>query len=73
MNTTSQEQQILKYLRSGHSLTPLEALDKFGAMRAGARVYTLREQGWPIKTAMIRVPSGKRVACYWMGRRGRPQ
>ena len=44
----SQEKQILNYLRAGNSLTPLEALHKFGCFRLGARIWDLRHSGYNI-------------------------
>lgn len=64
MNHQSQCERILKYLRNGHTLTKLEALRKFDSMHAGARILNLREDGWRIKTTMIKTPTGKRVARY---------
>jgi len=47
MNTTN---KILEYLKKGNSITPLEALEKFGTIRLGARIYELRQRGYNIKT-----------------------
>lgn len=44
----SQENAILEYLKQGNSLTPLDALEKFGTMRVGARVYDLKRKGYNI-------------------------
>lgn len=51
MNQTA---RILNHLKRGHTLTPLEALRKFGTLRLGARVLELRQAGYPIKTKMVR-------------------
>lgn len=40
----SQNAQILKHLESGKSITALEALELFGCMRLGARIYDLRKK-----------------------------
>lgn len=63
--TKSQESEILKYLQSGQSLTPLEALERFGSFRLGARVFSLKKQGHPIIAEMIEF-RGKRFAKYSM-------
>ena len=65
MNCASQEQRILAYLRSGHSLTPIQALRKFGCFRLGARIYDLRRHGCRIKRQMVQ-RQGKRFARYQM-------
>ena len=41
--------KILSYLQGGGSLTPKEALDLFGCMRLGARVYDLKKRGFAIE------------------------
>jgi hypothetical protein len=60
----TQEQEILAYLETGASLTPLEALTKFGCFRLGARIFDLKAAGWEIVTTMVGTSTGKRVASY---------
>lgn len=55
----TQADSILAYLKRGHSITPLEALERFGCMRLGARVWELKRRGIEIVSEMIRV-NGKR-------------
>ena len=67
METESQCKRIRKYLESGYTLTPLEALHWYSCFRLGARIYALKKQGVRIKTDMIEVMSEgktKRVARY---------
>lgn len=59
----SQENRILDYLKSGRSLTPLEALDLFGCLRLSARIKKLREMGYSIVTH-TEERNGKRFARY---------
>lgn len=54
MRTKSQEDKIYKLLMSGKSITPMDALRRFGVMRLGARIYDLREQGVKINTAIVK-------------------
>lgn len=63
----SQNEQILDALRRG-PLTPLEALTRLGVFRLAARVCDLRQQGHAIAVERLKLPSGKRVARYSMGR-----
>jgi hypothetical protein len=57
--------QILDYLKAGNSITPLDALRKFGCMRLGARIYDLKQAGHVIDTLIINdKDTGKRYACY---------
>lgn len=41
----SQNKEILDHLKSGKTITPTEALDKFGCFRLGARIKNLRKKG----------------------------
>lgn len=67
--TKTQEKQILKALQSGKRLTPLAALEQFGCMRLGARIWNLKnKKGWPIKTTIIKTNTGKHVAEYQMAK-----
>lgn len=62
-NTESQDKRVLRWLKSGKTLTPMEALDRFSSMRLSARIHRLREQGYKIKSRLVSV--GKcRVAEY---------
>ena len=60
----SQSAAILKYLKEGNSITPLEALEMFGCLRLGARIQDLEAEGYTIDSKMIDLPNGKRVAQY---------
>lgn len=65
MNENSQREAIRKHLKSGKSLTPLEALKQFGSLRLGARVWELKQEGMPIVKRMVEVRGGKKVARYY--------
>jgi len=41
----SQRKAILKHLRSGRTLTPIQALNRYGCFRLGARILELRKTG----------------------------
>lgn len=60
----TQASKILAYLRQGHRLTPLAALDLFGCYRLAARIHELRADGHTIVEQTIKTPSGKRIAEY---------
>lgn len=64
MNTDSQTLRIQRWLAQGHTLTPLEALKRFGTLRLGARAWDLKRAGWPISKRMVTVGKGSRVAEY---------
>jgi hypothetical protein len=59
----SQTEAILKHLKAGKKLTPLQALNKFGTLRLGARILDLRRAGYDVKTTMVR-KGRSRVAEY---------
>lgn len=46
----SQTNQIRQHLESGKTITSLEALEMYGCLRLGARIYDLKSVGMPIKT-----------------------
>jgi len=60
----TQAQQILQYLQDGNSITPLEALHKFGCLRLGARIWDLRNAGHIIKTESYSPKPNCSVARY---------
>lgn len=62
----SQCDKILRYMQNGHTITPLEALRKFGCFRLGARVYNLKQRGYRVQSSWVTEVSGKRFKSYWM-------
>jgi len=62
----SQAVRILNHLRAGKRLTPIEAFRRFRCLRLSGRILELREAGYRIRTTMIRLSNGKRVASYRM-------
>ena len=58
--------QLLRGLKSGERLTPLTALEKYQCFSLSQRMGELRRAGWPIRSEMVRVNSGKKVAMYWL-------
>lgn len=62
--SNSQSREILSALQSGEKLTPLDALNRFGCLRLGARIWDLRKKGFSIKSQIITTHTGKRVSQY---------
>lgn len=60
----TQLDHLRKHLRSGRSITPLEALGLYGVFRLAARIKELREQGWMILSDIRRDMSGKVYSTY---------
>lgn len=59
----TQNEQIKKYLEEGHTLTSIEAIQKFHCARLAARIKDLRREGIPIETITER-RNGKSWARY---------
>ena len=60
----TQNSRILQHLLDGHSITPIEALDKFGCFRLGARIFELRKQGFIFDTKHVDNGKGNKFAKY---------
>lgn len=66
MKTESQVKQIFDYLMGGSSLTPLEALKKFGSLNLRNRICNIRDQyGIVADREMVSV-GDKRVMRYYI-------
>lgn len=61
--TETQTAQIRAALENGERLTPLDALNRFGCFRLGARIYDLKQDGLPIEKQMVE-RGGAKVAEY---------
>lgn len=62
----TQLQAIKKHLQRHNSITPLEALRKYGCQRLAARIWQLHEQGFSTVRFMVS-RNGKRFAKYVQG------
>ena len=62
----SQNLIILAYLKSGKTLTPVDALNNFKCFRLASRIYELKDKGWPIYCEVKELENGKRVGHYRM-------
>ena len=60
----TQTTRIANYLQKGKTLTPIEALNKFGCFRLAARIADLRNDGMLIKTTIVKLKNKKQVAQY---------
>ena len=66
----SQEREILHYLKDGNTLTPIDALNKFGCFRLGARIMDLKKEGHNIVNDW-ESSGGKKYAKYRLIPEGR--
>jgi len=62
----SQTEQIRRHILKHNSITPLEALRKYGCMRLAARIRDLRKDGFSVQTAIV-TRGDRRYAKYVMG------
>ena len=50
----SQKDMILRYLKDGNSITPIEALNMFGSFRLSAIIFDLKKDGYNIKANTVK-------------------
>lgn len=63
----AQKDDIIQHLKSGNSLTQLDALKKFGCMRLASVIHILKQEGHKINMQMVyNARSGKRYASYYI-------
>jgi len=62
----TQKKQVLAHLQTGKSITPLEALNLFGAFRLGAIIFELRKYHFITAT---RAKGKSRYAIYKLQQR----
>lgn len=68
-SSASQNARIAAWLESGHTITSLEALPRFGCLRLASRICDLRDRGMDIKAEKIITLSGKRVTMYSLNKK----
>ena len=49
----TQCEMVLKYLERYETITPIEAMNGFGIMRLGARIWDLKHNGHDIRRKMV--------------------
>ena len=49
----SKQTKVLTHLQTYGSITPLEALNKYGSLRLGALIFNLRKDGYDITTNIV--------------------
>lgn len=60
----SHKAQIKAALLAGETITPIDALNRFGCFRLGARIWDLRDEGMNIINEWRTLQNGKKVAAY---------
>ena len=66
IESKSQKERIKEALMNGATITPLDALRRFGTMKLTTRVSELIQEGFPVQKEWVTTPSGKRVMSYKM-------
>jgi hypothetical protein len=63
MKTKSIIEKLESWLNRGYAITPIQALNKWGCFRLGARIHDLRKMGYMIQT-INQQANGKTFAKY---------
>jgi aspartate carbamoyltransferase regulatory subunit len=70
----TQKETVLDHLKAGHTLTCMSAFRDFGITQIAFHIHTLKNEGHPIKSDMVKV--GTRygnttsIAQYYYGKPG---
>ena len=64
MPKKTQNARILEHLLKGNSITPHEALFKFGCFRLSARIYELKSKGYTFSKEQMKNQHGNSFAKY---------
>ena len=60
----SQNKMLKTILDQGNQISALDALHMIGTMRLAARVYDIKQEGYPVDK-YIREENGKRITYYF--------
>jgi|TARA_R100000093_G_C1902579_1_gene60329 hypothetical protein len=67
MERVTQKSKIMSHLQSGQSITPIDALERYGCFRLAAIIHTLKnDYGMNIKTELIKNKYGTKYGKYTM-------
>ena len=67
MERVTQKSKIKKHLQSGQSITPIDALERYGCFRLAAIIHTLKNHyGMNIKTELVKNKYGTKYGKYTM-------
>jgi hypothetical protein len=53
MKQMSQKEMVLRHLKEGRPIDPMEALREYGCYRLGAIIFLLRGEGYNISTRLV--------------------
>ena len=67
MERVTQKSKIREHLQSGQSITPIDALERYGCFRLAAIIHTLKNHyGMNIKTELVKNKYGTKYGKYTM-------
>lgn len=64
----TQNEMVLKYLEEGRLVTSMVAFHLMGCVSLPKRICELKQEGVPIKSHWMKLPSGKRCRSYYLDR-----
>lgn len=62
----SQTDLILEWMLAGHTITPLDALNRFGCNRLAARISEIKARGYLVYSEFVTTKTEKKVKQYYM-------
>jgi len=62
----SQADLILEWMLAGHTITPLEALERFKCNRLAARIADIKAKGYLVYSEFVTTKTEKKVKQYYM-------
>ena len=62
----SQTDLILEWMLAGHTITPLEALERFKCFRLGARIADIKARGYLVYSEFVTGDNGKKFKKYYL-------
>jgi len=69
MERVTQKSKVRAHLQSGQSITPIDALERYGCFRLAAIIHTLKnDYGMDIKTELIKNKYGTKYGKYTLAK-----
>jgi len=69
MERVTQKSKVREHLQSGRSITPIDALERYGCFRLAAIIHTLKnDYGMDIKTELIKNKYGTKYGKYTLAK-----
>jgi len=63
----TQRESILRDLKEGQNITPIDALTQYGCFRLASVIYNLKKEGYNIKKNMIsKLSNNGKFASYYL-------